>query len=202
LGKKIAIIDYGVGNLRSVFKGLEYCGVEPVVTDDPAVVEESDGIVLPGVGAFADAMMRLKPFERVLKECAGKKPMLGICLGMQLYFTLSEEDGINRGLDLMKGRVLRLPDSVKIPQMGWNSIEMTEKSELLEGIKDGDFFYFVHSYYAKPEEDVTLAFTRYGVDVPAVVGKGNLFATQFHPEKSGKAGLRILENFVGIVDEI
>ncbi len=202
MGKKIAIIDYGVGNLRSVFKGLEYCGVEPVVTDDPAVVEESDGIVLPGVGAFADAMVQLRPFERVLKECAGKKPMLGICLGMQLYFTLSEEDGINEGLDLMKGRVLRLPDSVKIPQMGWNSIEMTEKSELLEGVKDGDFFYFVHSYYAKPEEAVTLAFTRYGVDVPAVVGKGNLFATQFHPEKSGKAGLRILRNFVRIVDEI
>ncbi len=201
MGKKIAIIDYGVGNLRSVFKGLEYCGVEPVVTDDPAVVEESDGIVLPGVGAFADAMIRLRPFEQVLKACAGKKPMLGICLGMQLYFTLSEEDGINQGLDLMRGRVLRLPDFVKIPQMGWNSIEVRKESELLDGIRDGDFFYFVHSYYAVPEEDVILASTRYGVDVPAVVGKGNLFATQFHPEKSGKAGLRILENFVRIVGE-
>lgn len=196
---KIAIIDYGVGNLRSVYRGLESSGAEPIITGDMAIIEDSDGIILPGVGAFSDAMKRLRPFENVLKKSVGKKPILGICLGLQLYFTESEEDGMHKGLDLMHGKIIRLPEGMKIPHMGWNSIEIKKESRLLKGVKTGDFFYFVHSFYAIPEEDVTTATTRYGIEMPAVVEKGNAYATQFHPEKSGRAGLKILKNFVDIV---
>ena len=198
---QIAIIDYGVGNLRSVSRGLEQGGSKPVITKDKKILQESDGIVLPGVGAFEDAMKRLEDFKEVLIESMDKKPILGICLGMQLYFTKSEEDGIHDGLDLMKGRVVSLPKSVKIPQMGWNSIEIKKETPLLEGIKTGDYFYFVHSFYAKPEEDVTTATSDYGLEFPAIVEKGLLLATQFHPEKSGKAGLKMLENFVKLSND-
>lgn len=193
---EIAIIDYGVGNLRSVYRGLEAGGAKPVITKDKKVVAESDAIVLPGVGAFGDAMKRLEEFNDVLVESAGTKPIFGLCLGMQLYFTKSEEDGVHEGLDLLKGSVVKLPESVKIPQMGWNSIEIKKDSKFLEGINSGDYFYFVHSFYAKPEEDVTVATSDYGLEFPAIVEKDLLFATQFHPEKSGKAGLQMLENFV------
>jgi len=199
---EIAIIDYGVGNLRSVYRGLEYGGAKPVITKDKKVVKDSDGIVLPGVGAFGDAMKRLDDFRDILVESTGEKPVFGICLGMQMYFTESEEDGIHRGLDLLKGRVVRLPRSVKIPQMGWNTIEIKKESPFLEGIKTGDYFYFVHSFYALPADDVTAATSYYGLEFPAIVQKGLLFATQFHPEKSGKAGLKILENFVNISNEL
>ncbi|MEE8402073.1 MAG: imidazole glycerol phosphate synthase subunit HisH [Candidatus Hydrothermarchaeaceae archaeon] len=198
MATKIAVIDYGSGNLRSVKRGLEYGGAKPVITRDKKVIRESDGIVLPGVGAFADAKKRLSDLKDILIESAGKKPVFGICLGMQLYFTESEEDGIHRGLNLLKGRVIKLPKNVKIPQMGWNSIEIKRESPFLEGVNTGDYFYFVHSFYALPREDVTVATTFYGIEFPAIVQKGHLFATQFHPEKSGKAGLKILENFVNI----
>jgi glutamine amidotransferase len=198
---QIAIIDYGVGNLRSVSRGLEHGGAKPVITKDKKVIQKSDGIVLPGVGAFEDAMKRLEDFKDVLLESVGKKPILGICLGMQLYFTKSEEDGVHDGLDLMKGRVVSLPKSVKIPQMGWNSVEIKKETPFLEGIKTGDYFYFVHSFYAKPEEDVTTATSDYGLEFPAIVEKGLLIATQFHPEKSGKAGLKMLENFVKLSND-
>jgi glutamine amidotransferase len=195
---KVAIIDYGMGNLRSVYRGLEYGGAEPVITTNRNIIKDSDAVVLPGVGAFSDAISGLKGFQKLLRECIEEKPLLGICLGLQLYFTESEEEGLHKGLDLMKGRVVRLPSSVKIPHMGWNSIKIKKESRFLEGIKDGDFFYFVHSFYAKPEEDVTLAATEYGVEIPAILEKGNIYATQFHPEKSGKAGLRLLKNFIEI----
>lgn len=194
---KIAILDYGVGNLRSVERGLARCGAAAVITGDAGVIESSDALVLPGVGAFCDATKQLKKFEKILKK--NEKPLLGICLGMQLLFTESEEDGLHRGLNLMQGRVVKLPKSVKIPQMGWNSISVKRKSALLKGIKDGEYFYFVHSYYAAPEEDVITATAEYGVKFAAVVEKSNLYATQFHPEKSGKAGLRMLKNFIEIV---
>lgn len=196
---KIAIIDYGVGNLRSVERGLASGGATAVVTDSANAIENSDGIVLPGVGAFCDAMKQLKKFGKILKK--NEKPLLGICLGMQMLFTESEEDGLHRGLNLMQGRVVKLPTSVKIPQMGWNSISIKRKSTLLKGIKNGEYFYFVHSYYAAPKEDVTTATAEYGVEFPAIVEKGNIYATQFHPEKSGAAGLRVLKNFIGIVKE-
>ncbi len=197
---KIAILDYGVGNLRSVERGLAHGGAAAVITGDAEVIESSDALVLPGVGAFCNAMKQLKKFEKILKR--NEKPVLGICLGMQLLFTESEEDGLHRGLNLMRGRVVKLPKSVKIPQMGWNSISVKRKSALLEGIKDGEYLYFVHSYYAAPEEDVTIATAEYGVKFAAVVEKGSIYATQFHPEKSGGAGLRMLKNFIEIVKTI
>ncbi len=195
---KIAILDYGVGNLRSVQRGLESNGAEAVITSERSVINDSDALVLPGVGAFCDAMESLRTFEDEVLSYIEDKPMLGICLGLQLLFTESEEGGLYKGLDLLKGRVIRLPDTVKIPQMGWNSTEIKRKSRLLKGLRSGEFFYYVHSYYAVPEEKVTTATTTYGVEVPAVVEEGNIYATQFHPEKSGRAGLRILKNFVGI----
>ncbi len=198
---RIAIWDYGMGNLRSAKRGLEHSGAEAIITDAEKDLERCDALVLPGVGAFCDAMVNLRKAEKAIGDAVEEKPVLGICLGLQLLFSESEEGGLYKGLDLVKGRVVKLPDSVKAPQMGWNSIKVTKDSDLLAGIEDGDHFYFVHSYYAKPQEEVTTASTSYGVEFPAVIEKGNLFATQFHPEKSGKKGLRLLENFVGIVSD-
>ncbi|MEE9593931.1 MAG: imidazole glycerol phosphate synthase subunit HisH [Candidatus Hydrothermarchaeales archaeon] len=193
---RIAILDYGVGNLRSVRKGLENSGAEVVITNKRDSLLDSNAMVLPGVGAFCDAMNDLTPFMDDITSYVKAKPILGICLGLQLLFTASEEDGLHQGLDLLKGKVVKLPDTVKIPQMGWNSTEIKKESRLLKGLKSGEFFYYVHSYYAIPDGDVTTATTTYGVEVPAVVEDGNIYATQFHPEKSGSAGLKILENFV------
>ena len=193
---RIAILDYGVGNLRSVRKGLENSGAEVVITNKRDSLLDSNAMVLPGVGAFCDAMNDLTPFMDDITSYVKVKPLLGICLGLQLLFTESEEDGLHQGLDLLKGKVVKLPDTVKIPQMGWNSTEIKKESRLLKGLKSGEFFYYVHSYYAIPDGDVTTATTTYGVEVPAVVEYGNVYATQFHPEKSGGAGLKILENFV------
>ncbi|NOZ57984.1 MAG: imidazole glycerol phosphate synthase subunit HisH [Euryarchaeota archaeon] len=197
---RIAIVDYGMGNLRSAYRGLEKGSARPLITDRVEEIEASDAIVLPGVGAFEDAMANLYPLREVIVREAERKPLLGICLGLQLLFTSSEE-GEGEGLNLIRGRVVRLPSEVKIPHMGWNSIEVRRDSRLLDGIKSGDYFYFVHSYYALPEEDVVVATTSYGVEVPAIVEKGNVFATQFHPEKSGRLGLRLLKNFVDIARE-
>lgn len=197
---KIAIVDYGMGNLRSVYRGLEYSGAKPLPTSSIEEIKASDAVVLPGVGAFEDAMTNLLPLKAAIKECSKEKPLLGICLGLQLLFTESEESELGeRGLNLIEGRVVRLPEGVKIPHMGWNSIEIKKESHLLNGIEDGEHFYFVHSYYARPEGYVVVATASYSVEIPALVEEGNnLLATQFHPEKSGKAGLNILENFVEI----
>jgi len=194
----IVIVDYGMGNLRSITKAIEHCGANVEVTRNAEKIEESQALVLPGVGAFKDAIKELSPLANIIKKY--DKPLLGICLGMQLFFTESEEGGLFKGLDLIKGRVIRLPDEVKIPHMGWNDIEIKGKSRLLKGIKSGEYFYFVHSYFVVPENNETIkATTNYGVEIPAVIEKENIFATQFHPEKSGEAGLRILRNFVEIV---
>ena len=194
----IVIVDYGMGNLRSITKAIEHCGARVEVTRNAEKIEESQALVLPGVGAFKDAIKELSPLANIIKKY--DKPLLGICLGMQLFFTESEEGGLFKGLDLIKGRVIRLPDEVNIPHMGWNDIEIKGKSRLLKGIKSGEYFYFVHSYFVVPENNETIkATTNYGVEIPAVIEKENIFATQFHPEKSGEAGLRILRNFVEIV---
>jgi len=194
----IVIVDYGMGNLRSITKAIEHCGANVEVTRNAEKIEESQALVLSGVGAFKDAIKELSPLENIIKKY--DKPLLGICLGMQLFFTESEEGGLFKGLDLIKGRVVRLPDEVKIPHMGWNDIEIKGKSRLLKGIKSGEYFYFVHSYFVVPENNETIkATTNYGVEIPAVIEKENIFATQFHPEKSGEAGLRILRNFVEMV---
>ncbi len=195
---RIAILDYGVGNLRSVQKGLEHQGADAFITDRIEELRESDAVVLPGVGAFADAMARLRPFEEELKDLATAKPLLGICLGMQLLFQESEEGGLHRGLGLLEGRVARLPPGLKIPHMGWNSLALARESPLLRGIRGGEEFYFVHSYYATPPQDAILATTEYGLEIPAVVARGRIFGVQFHPEKSGGAGLTILKNFVSL----
>ncbi len=199
---RIAIVDYGMGNLRSVYRAFEYAGAKPVITSSVEEIEASDALILPGVGAFEDAMANLLPLRKVIIDSARKKPILGICLGLQLFFSESEESRLGEnGLGIIKGKVVRLPENLKIPHIGWNSIEIKKKSRILEGIKHGGYFYFVHSYYAVPQEDVVVATTDYSVDVPAILEKDSVFATQFHPEKSGKAGLRIIKNFVEIVRE-
>lgn len=194
----IALVDYGMGNLRSVEKALELVGVPVRVTSDPEDLERAAGIVLPGVGAFAEAMENL---ERrglsgpLLKAIRRGKPFLGICLGLQLLFEEGEEGGVP-GLGVLPGRVPRLPAGVKVPHMGWNSLRFRKPALLWDGIPDGSYFYFVHSYYVEPaREDLVAATTDYGISFAAAVSTGNLFGVQFHPEKSSSLGLRILENF-------
>jgi imidazole glycerol-phosphate synthase subunit HisH len=195
----ISIIDYGVGNLRSVQKALEALGFEVKITSDPQEVLQSSGIILPGVGAFPDAMDNLKSrgLDLVLKKAAEiNKPILGICLGMQLLFDKGYEVKECDGLGLIKGSIQKLRGSVKIPHMGWNDLNIDNKCSILEGIEEGTFVYFVHSFYAEVEEDENLnASTMYGEKVPAIVSRGSVYGIQFHPEKSGDVGLKILKNF-------
>ncbi|MFN3476351.1 MAG: imidazole glycerol phosphate synthase subunit HisH [Candidatus Methylomirabilales bacterium] len=207
----IAIIDSGIANLRSVQKGFERVGYEAKVVEDPVALKDARGVVLPGVGAFADGIAKLKEagfIEPLLQAIEAGKPVLGICLGLHFLFSESEEFGVHRGLDLIKGRVRRFPDQplaishqpsapiLKIPHMGWNRIRITRPAPLFEGIPDGSFFYFVHSYYVEPEDEgVVAATTEYGIRFASVIWQENLFATQFHPEKSQALGLKLLENF-------
>lgn len=203
----IAIVDYGVGNLRSVQKALERVGATAVVSADPATLDAAQGIVLPGVGAFGDGMAQLRArylVEPVLRQVGQGKPLLGICLGMQLLFDDSEEMGLHQGLGLLPGRVVRFPEGeLKVPHIGWNQLQQVSRRPemaLLEGIAEGAHAYFVHSYYVAPEEpgDI-LATTDYGLDFASVVGRGRIFGAQFHPEKSQDVGLRLLENFARLV---
>ena len=195
------MVDYGVGNLRSVKRGLEKSGAKVIITHNPKDLSESDAIVLPGVGAFAAAVKNLAPLSGVLKQSVEDgKPLFGICLGLQILFTRSSEGGSTDGLDLIRGNIVKLPSSVKIPQMGWNTVDVVQSHRLLEGVRNPCYVYFVHTYVPHPSErKVIVATTEYGVRFPSVIAKQNLFATQFHPEKSGKAGLTILKNFVRIV---
>ena len=194
-------MNYGVGNLRSVKRGLEKSGAEVVITHNPKDLKESDAIVLPGVGAFAPAVKNLVPLSGVVKQSAEDgKPLFGICLGLQLLFTRSSEGGSTDGLNLISGEIVKLPDSVKTPQMGWNTVDIVQSHPLLESVQNRSYVYFVHTYVPQPSErKVIVATTEYGVRFPSVIAKQNLFATQFHPEKSSKTGLTILKNFVKIV---
>nr|WP_315903167.1 imidazole glycerol phosphate synthase subunit HisH [Clostridium sp. CX1] len=196
----ISIIDYGMGNLRSVEKALEYIGEQVVITSDREEIEKSTGIILPGVGAFPDAIENLKSREldMALRTAVDKnKPMLGICLGMQLLFEESEEVSLNKGLGFLKGTVRRLYGGIKIPHMGWNSLKVERNCPILEDIEEGSYAYFVHSFYADVENKENLdAISFYGINIPAVVSSGNLFGVQFHPEKSGDIGIQMLKNFV------
>lgn len=204
---KIVIIDYGMGNLRSVQKGFERVGVEARVTRNKREIDDASAIVLPGVGAFGDCMGNLEKYrliDPILRAVEDGKPYLGICLGLQILFSESEEFGHRRGLDLIKGRVVRFqPDSEhKVPHMGWNAIEKKKEAPFLQGIHHGDFFYFVHSYYVLPEEEIWIAtVTHYGIPFASSIWKDHLFATQFHPEKSQKKGLKILENFAKFISK-
>ena len=200
----IVIIDYGLGNLRSIEKALEYIGVDAEISKEISVIDSADALVLPGVGAFRDAMMHFETLERVVKDAVSDgKPLLGICLGMQMLASESEEGGLHTGLDLVPGRVVRFPQSeLKVPHMGWNSLIIKQDIPLLRDIKDGSFVYFVHSYHVSTEEKYTAATADYGGEFSAVITNeaGNVIGTQFHPEKSGEIGLRMLRNFVGMCD--
>jgi len=196
----IAIIDYGMGNLRSVQAGLEYVGQEAFVTDDPKKIADAPAVVLPGVGAFGDAMKRLEKTglgDAFREAVQSGKPCLGICLGLQLLFSESEEGGLYCGLDIIPGRVIRFSNRLKVPHMGWNQIDIRKPdTPILRDIPDGSYMYFVHSYYVQPEDtSVIAATTNYGIDFTSMIAKDNLFATQFHPEKSQKTGLQLLRNF-------
>lgn len=201
----IAIIDYGMGNLRSVQAGLEYVGQKPFITDDPKKIVEAPAVVLPGVGAFGDAIERLEKtgLGDAFREAVDSgKPCLGICLGLQLLFSESEEGGLYRGLDIIPGEVVRFSNQLKVPHMGWNQINIKKPDiTIFQGILDGSYMYFVHSYYVQPEdESVIAATTDYGVDFTSMIARDNLFATQFHPEKSQKIGLQMLSNFCRFID--
>ncbi len=194
----IAIIDYGMGNLHSVGKAVERLGCAVRVTSDPREIMASDGAILPGVGAFGDAMANLREtglVDTVKEYAASGKPFLGICLGMQLLFTESEEHGTHRGLDLLPGRVVRFQGDYKVPHMGWNELTFKQESPLFEGVEPGHV-YFVHSYHALPErESDLLAVTDYCQPVTAIVGRGSVYGMQFHPEKSGELGMALLRKF-------
>ena len=202
-----AIIDYDAGNIKSVEKALQFLGEEAVVTRDRAKILRADRVILPGVGAFGDAMEKLRFYglEEIIKEIAEKGiPFLGICLGMQLLFESSEEAEGVKGLSLLKGKILKLPNvsGLKIPHMGWNSLTYPNKGRLFENIPEESYVYFVHSYYLKAEEEkIVTAATEYGAVIHASVEKGNIFACQFHPEKSSAQGLTILKNFINISRE-
>jgi glutamine amidotransferase len=198
----IAIIDYGMGNLRSVQKGFERTGHDAVVTSDPKMISNASKVVLPGVGAFPDCMRNLTEYgliDAVHESISAGKPFLGICLGLQLLFTQSEEFGLSKGLDIIKGKVVRfkMQDSaLKVPHMGWNSISINRRPPALADVPDGSHFYFVHSFHVVPEDKSVIATTTdYGIEFVSSIWKDNIFAVQFHPEKSQALGLSILKRF-------
>lgn len=200
----VAIIDYDAGNIRSVEKAIRYLGKEAVVTSDPEKILAADRVILPGVGAFGDAMKRLHAMGlvEVIRQVAERgAPFLGICLGLQLLFEKSEESPGVAGLGLLQGEILRLPElpGLKVPHIGWNSLKYPNPGRLFRGIPEDSYVYFVHSYYLKAQDEgIVTATTEYGTLVHASVESGNLFACQFHPEKSSETGLTILENFLSI----
>ncbi|WP_096393867.1 imidazole glycerol phosphate synthase subunit HisH [Halorubrum trapanicum] len=200
----VALVDYGLGNLRSATRGLERAGASVEITDDPDAFAAADGVVLPGVGAFREGMENAGPLREALTDhAAAGRPLFGICLGMQMLLTTSEEadhegEGEVTGLDLVPGTNVRFDVDRKVPHMGWNELEVARDHPIVDGV-NGEYAYFVHSYYAAPDDaDAVVATADYGVDFPAVVANeaGNVFGTQFHPEKSGETGLKILRNFV------
>ena len=203
----IALIDYDAGNMKSVEKALQLIGQETEVTRDPQRILGADRVILPGVGSFGDAMKNLHRFGlvEVIREVVRRKtPFLGICLGLQLLFEQSQESPGVKGLGILEGEIVRIPagEGLKIPHMGWNSLEYPGRGRLFAGIPENSYVYFVHSYYLRAKDpSIVKAVTRYGVEIHASVEKGNLFACQFHPEKSSDVGLQILKNFVAVPAE-
>ncbi len=201
----IAIIDYDAGNIKSVEKAFQALGEEIIITRDKEAIINADGVVLPGVGAFGDAMEKLKEYQMIdtIHEVVARQiPFLGICLGLQLMFESSEESPGVEGLGILKGKVLRIPDreGIKIPHIGWNNLTYPNQGRLFKGMEENSFVYFVHSYYLQAQEpSIVKAATEYGTYIHASVEQGNVFACQFHPEKSSSAGMQILQNFIDIV---
>lgn len=200
---KIVIVDYGAGNLRSVARAVAHVGHEPAVTSDPGEVALADALILPGVGAAADTMRNLrehKMVEPVREYIASGRPFFGVCMGQQALLTVSEEGGEHPCLDVIPGRVKKLPPGLKVPHMGWNTVRQRVAHPIFEGIPDDSYFYFVHSYYPQPDdESVVIGETEYGVTFASVLARDNIVATQFHPEKSGEMGLRMYANFLAQV---
>jgi glutamine amidotransferase len=199
---KVVIIDCGLGNIRSVQKGIEKVGSKAFISTDNDEIQGADALILPGVGAFRDAINNIRSLtQTIYDQVKSGKPLLGICLGLQLLFTESTEGGLYNGLDIFNGKVIRLQDDLKVPHMGWNSLKiMNADNPIVKDIPDDSYVYFVHSYYGDPKnKEEIITFTNYGIDFPSIVSKGNVFATQFHPEKSGKVGLKILKNFINFV---
>jgi glutamine amidotransferase len=198
---KIVIIDYGLGNLRSVFRGIEKAGARPIITHHPEEIQSADGIILPGVGAFSEGMGRLSPIRQYLLSAAEEVPLLGICLGMQMLMDESEEHGNHQGLALIPGHVRKFQPEpgMKVPQMGWNTIHHAMPHDpLLSGIDEGSYLYFVHSYYVDCPAEYRLCETIYGVSYSSAVKRDQIYGVQFHPEKSGATGLLLLKNFIGL----
>ena len=202
--RMIAIIDYDAGNIKSVEKAVQYLGEEAVITRDRDVIMASDKVILPGVGSFGDAMNKIREYglENVIYDVVdADKPFLGICLGLQLLFKTSEESPESTGLGILDGEILRIPDApgLKIPQIGWNNLEINPKARLFKGLPENPYGYFVHSYYLKAKNpDDVAASTFYSTQIHASVERGNVFACQFHPEKSSEVGLKILKNFIDL----
>ncbi|MDQ0215953.1 glutamine amidotransferase [Oikeobacillus pervagus] len=204
----IGIVDYGMGNLFSVRKALERLNVPYQISESPEELQTMDGLILPGVGSFKDAMELLneKKLTNFLLDYTAKgKPLLGICLGMQLLFEESEENGYSKGLSLLKGKIKRIPaegmnETFKIPHMGWNQLKFQQENPVVEKVEEG-FVYFVHSYYAtEMDKEELIASTQYNVEIPAIVGKGNILGMQFHPEKSGEVGMQLLNKYTKLVE--
>ena len=199
----IAIVDYGAGNLMSVHNSLDFLGYENKIAASPAVIERAAGVILPGVGAFPDAMdaLHASGLTDAVLQAAKEKPFLGICLGMQMLFEESDEVRPCKGLGLLPGRIERIQTGLKLPQIGWNALDILRPNAMTAGVQQGDYVYFVHSFMAVPAEEGDLAaVTDYGARVPAMVARGNLFGCQFHPEKSGKVGLKMLQNFAKLTE--
>ena len=202
----IAIIDYGAGNIQSVYKALKFIGADCKVTSDKDEILNADGAILPGVGSFGDAMDTMTKRgikDTIIEYTKSGKPFLGICLGLQLLFPESEETPDVKGLDIFKGTITKIPNqnrTLKIPHMGWNNISIKQKNGIFKDIEGEPYVYFVHSFYLKAQDkDIVAATTQYGVEIDAAVQKGNIIATQFHPEKSGEVGLKMIKNFVEMV---
>jgi len=199
---KIVIVDYGAGNLHSVSRAVVHSGVRPLVTSSARYVSEADALIVPGVGAAADTMANLirhRLVEPIHEYIASGRPFLGVCMGQQALFDVSEEGGRHECLGVLPGRVVRLPDGLKVPHMGWNQVRQVRRHPIFDGIPDNSYFYFVHSYYPSPDDPgMVIGETDYGVTFPSVVARDNVVATQFHPEKSGEMGLRMYANFLQI----
>tara|TARA_B100001142_G_scaffold329235_1_gene391808 strand:- start:2829 stop:3452 length:624 start_codon:yes stop_codon:yes gene_type:complete len=200
---KITIIDYGAGNVRNVFRAIDQLGIKPIISADPKDILSSDGVILPGVGAAQDTMNYLNEknlIEPIKQYINAKNYFLGVCMGLQALFDYSLEGGRQQCLGIIPGKIVRFPDDLVVPHMGWNQINIIKKHKLIDGISDKEYFYFVHSFYPEPSsKEVVIATSKYGNNFPSIVAQNNVYATQFHPEKSGEVGLRIYHNFINIV---